>query len=263
LPLFTPDPQPKGCVLVGVSRPETLIGITRIAVLLSHYYKAQPLAVHVAGGASPQDILNAYTDLEGTRLFSLAREEANRLGYSIRTYSEFAPGITEGIRRVAEREKPYVVILGQPFTSRHPDLIADSVSPECQWPVILVRISDAFQFDRVLVHVSSRSETSFLEPVLTALKWIGLRRLTILESEPVEDYENRCGTPSLEHLDLSTLGCEVNSRAIPRESILESISNSAPDHDLLVMVADPVFPEITQKVQMPFLMVRGDLRPQE
>jgi hypothetical protein len=240
-----------------------LTGITRIAVLLSHFYKAQPLAVHIAGGARPQDILDAYTDLEGTRLFGLAREEANRLGYSLRTYSEFAPGITEGIRRVAEREKPYAVILGQPFTSRHPDLIADSVSPECQWPVVLVRIDDSFQFERVLVHVSSRSELSFLEPVLTALKWIGLKKLTILESEPVKDYENRCGVPPQEQPDLSALKCEVNSKAITRESILESITGLAPDYDLLVMNADPVFPDIVQSVQIPFLLARGDLRPRK
>ena len=56
-------------MLFGVSRPDTVIDVTRIAVLLSHYYGAQPIAVHVARGG------DHTSPVEGLRVAARTFEE--------------------------------------------------------------------------------------------------------------------------------------------------------------------------------------------
>jgi hypothetical protein len=259
LPKLNPDTHPVGGVLLGISRPETIAGITRFAVLLSHYFKALPVAVHVALGERPQDIMDSYTDLEGTRLFELARTEASKLGYPIRTYTEFASGITQGIRRAAEREQPFAAVLGYPSTTQSPDLVADSVSPNFRWPVVLVKLDDSFVFKRVLVPVQDSRDLESIQPVLFALKVVGFKQLTLLESE-----ESGSLNKSRDALGKLTNLMGFCSRIIHESALNEALPamaiEAAKEHDLIVMKADSLPERITRELQAPFLIIRGDLR---
>ena len=137
--------QPEGHVLVGISHPESVVGVTRIAVLMSHYYGALPVAVHVAGGGQPRDFLGFSVDLEGARLFEAARSEATSLGYPLRTYTQFAGRIVAGIQKAVADLKPHAVVLGLPYIYRAPGFsrLVDEVAQGGQRPLILVRLSDA------------------------------------------------------------------------------------------------------------------------
>ncbi len=236
-PKLTPPAHPDGYALFGVSRPDTVVDVTRVAVLMSHYYGAQPLALHVALGE--QATWEGRVDLEGERLFELARAAARDLGYPLRSYSEFAGEIAGGIRQAARSLQPRVLILGQSYgqgTHRFAR-IADSVADGESWPLILIRFHSVTSFQRAIVPLENSTELAGLLPVLSALEEIGCRA-TVLEGQ----------------------------------SSVDSIVDEANDDDLIVMhtahcgsspnasscrLAD----ELAQQTKLPILLVRGDLRP--
>ena len=236
-PTLTPPAHPEGYVLFGVSRPDTVVDVTRIAVLMSHYYGALPLALHVALGE--QATWEGRVDLEGERLFELARAEARRLGYPLRSYSEFAAEIASGIKQAAGSLQPRVLILGQSYgrgTHRFAR-IADSVADDDTWPLILTRFHQIDTFRRAVVALQDPAELSRLLPVLSALEEIGCHT-TVMEGEPS----------------------------------VQAIVDLAADDDLVIMhtahcgsspesTSCRLADDLVEQTALPILLVRGDLRP--
>jgi len=236
-PTLTPPAHPEGYVLFGVSRPDTVVEVTRIAVLMSHYYGALPLALHVARGEKPT--WEGSVDLEGERLFELARAEARNLGYPLRSYSEFAAETATGIKQAAESLQPRVLIIGQSYGrgSRGFAHVADLVANGETWPLILLRLHHAQHFARALVPLTDPSELERLLPILSVLEEIG------------------CHTAVLE-----------------KTSSVDAILDATKDDDVIVMhTADcgssptatscQLADELARRTELPILLVRGDLRP--
>jgi len=232
-PVLKPPAQADGYVLFGVSRPDTVVGVTRIAVLMSHHYGAQPLALHVALGEKPR--WEGRVDLEGERLFELARAEAANLGYPLRSYSEFAPEIAVGIRQAAQSVRPRVLVLGHSFGRGAPTLVRidDSAGG---YPLIVTRIREVDHFERALVPVAKPAETETLLPLLGVLE---------------------------------TVGCQISVQETPPS--VDSILEAAAEGDLIVMgTADcgsspsaqscKLADELAERTHLPILLVRGDLR---
>lgn len=236
-PTLTPPAQPDGCVLFGVSRPDTVVDVTRIAVLMSHYYGALPIALHVALGEEPT--WEGRVDLEGERLFELARTEATSLGYPLRSYSEFAAAIAAGIKRAADSLQPRVLVLGRSYGRGAPGFarIADSVSDGEPWPLILIRFHHADHFGRALVPLANPVELKPLLPVLSVLEEIGCPT-TVLETAPSVD---------------AILGAVANDDLI----VMHTADCGASPSALSCELAD----ELAERTDLPILLVRGDLRP--
>lgn len=234
-PTLTPPTQPDGYVLAGVSRPDTVAAVTRVAVLMSHYYGAQPLALHVALGEKPQ--WEGRVDLEGERLFDLARSEAAALGYPLASYTEFASEIAAGILGAAESVNPRVVVLGHSYGRGSSAFvrIADSAG---RYPLIVTRFSRSEDFGRVLVPTAEPADVEPLLPLLSVLEEIG---------------------------------CEVvlHQTTLTADAVLEAVD----DDDLIVLrtadcAVEPSAPscaradQIAERTDRPILLVRGDLRPE-
>lgn len=230
---LTPPAHPVGNVLFGVSRPDTVPGVTRVALLMSHYYGAQPVAVHVALGNEPT--WEGRVDLEGERLFEIARAEARSVGYSLRAYSEFAPDIAAGIRQAAEDLQPSVVILGESSASGSSSFarIAETVAAGSRWPLILTRFDACEDRGHVLAPIASRSEMDRIRPILDALEAVGCPT-TVLES------------PSVESILAAATGSDL---------VVMSAGGDAPATEAASSFAD----EVARRAGLPILLVRGDL----
>jgi hypothetical protein len=221
--------------MVGVSRPGTVAGVTRLAVLMSHYYGAEPVAVHVARGEAPT--WEARVDLQGERLFEIARSEARELGYSLRTYSEFSSDIAAGILRAADDLEPHVLILGESaaggtawFAS-----IAKTIASSSSWPLILTRFDACSHRGKAIAAVRSSASLERVRPLLDALQVGGCT--TVVADSPTAD----------------------------------SVRDLATDADLVIVSADddPSVPlasagtlagDLAAGGGVPMLMVCGDLR---
>lgn len=237
-PKLTPPAHPDGYVLFGVSRPDTVVDVTRTAVLMSHYYGAQPLALHVALGE--QATWEGRVDLEGERLFELARAAARDLGYPLRSYSEFAGEISAGIRQAARSLRPRVLILGQSFGrgSHRFARIADSVADGESWPLILMRFHGATDFQRAIVPMEDPTELAWLLPVLSALEEIGCHS-KVMEGQPSVDSIIDEAKHDGDLIVMHTAHC-----------------GSSPSASSCQLADD-----LAQQTKLPILLVRGDLRP--
>jgi len=236
-PVLTPPARPEGYVLFGVSRPDTVIDVTGIAVLLSHYYGAQPIAVHVARGG--EATWEGRVDLEGERLFEVARAEAKDLGYPLRSYSEFATDTSAGLRHAAESLQPRALVLGHSYSRRTPDFarIVDAVGDGDGWPLILIRFRNLAHFRHAVIPLSTPDEMERLQPILSVLEEIG-----------------------------------CPARPLDAEPSVDSLLEATTDDDLIVMhtaggASSPeaescqLADELAYRTDLSILLVRGDLRP--
>jgi len=275
-PRLTPSAHPEGSVVFGVSRPDTVVGVTRIAVLMSHHYGAQPLAVHVAGGHKPT--WEGAVDLEGERLFEIARAEAETLGYPLRSYSEFAVDVVAGIRQAADALQPHVVVLGQSIAHRATGFarIADAVTAGRTWPLILTKLGVSEPFRSVLVPLTIPSELARLQPVLSVLGEIATEQTRLLflvhAATLAADVERQREELTLVADSMSLAG-QILYRTVVDMSPVEAILEARTENDVVVMntAGDRTSPsvfsrslaeEVAQSTNLPILLVRGDLRPQ-
>jgi hypothetical protein len=275
-PKIAPARRPDGHVLFGLSHPESVIDVTRTAVLMSHYYGALPLAVHVAGGGDPTDFLGFSVDLEGERLFEAARSEARKLGYPLRTYSEFAGDTTEGIRQAAVTLRPHAVVLGLPYSLRAPGFsrMVDAVAHGSGCPVILARLSEAIDFRRILVLLGNQDELARLQPLVRAFGSLGEKQITILlcVSGGIQPGDLARTTQELETAAASMgFSEQAVCKVVLTESPLQTTLNGTGKHDLVVMsigdqgieshsCSDTLADVVSQSIDCSILLVRGRLR---
>jgi hypothetical protein len=275
-PKIAPAPRPDGHVLFGLSHPESVIDVTRTAVLMSHYYGALPLAVHVAGGGDPTDFLGFSTDLEGERLFEAARSEAHKLGYPLRTYSEFAGDTTEGIRRAAVTLRPHAVVLGLPYSLRAPGFsrMVDAVAHGSGCPVILAKLSETADFRRILVLLGNQGQLVPLQPLVSAFGSLGEKQLTVLLCASRESQPGDLARTTQE-LNTAVLSMgfseQAPSKVVLSESPLQTTLDRARKHDLVVLsIGDQgieshscsgiLTDDLARRIDCSILLVRGDLR---
>jgi len=273
-PRLPPSAHPEGSVVFGVSRPDTVVGVTRIAVLMSHHFGAQPLAVHVAAGNKPT--WEGAVDLEGERLFEIARAEAETLGYSLRSYSEFAVDVAAGIRQASDALQPHAVVLGQSFAHGTTGFarIADAVTVGRTWPLILTKLSGSEPFRRVLVPLTTPLELVRLQPVLSVLGEVASEQTRLLflvhAATLAADVEQQREELTLAADSMSLAG-EILYRTVVDRSPVEAILEARTENDVVVMntADDRTAPshfsrslaeEVAQSTDLPILLVRGDLR---
>ncbi len=274
-PRLTPAARPEGFVVFGVSRPDTVVGVTRIAVLMSHHYGAEPFAVHVAAGNKPT--WEGAVDLEGERLFAIARAEAETLGFSRRTYSECAINVTAGIRQAAEALQPHVVVLGQSIAHGTTGFarMADAVAAGRKWPLILTKLGGSEPFRSVLVPLTTSSELARLQPVLSVLGEVAAEQTRLLflvhAATLAADVERQREELTLVADSMSLAG-QILYRTVVDISPVEAILEARTENDVVVMntagnrTSPSVFSrslaeEVAQSTDLPILLVHGDLRP--
>jgi len=275
-PRLTPAAHPEGSVVFGVSRPDTVVGVTRIAVLMSHHYGARPLVVHVAAGDKPT--WEGAVDLVGERLFEIARAEAETLGYPLRSYSEFAVNVVAGIRQAADALQPHLVVLGQSIARRTTSFarITDAVAAGRTWPLILTKLGGSEPFRSVLVPLTTPSELARLQPVLSVLGEIAAEQTRLLflvhAATLAADVERQREELTLVADSMSLAGQILYRTALgrsPVEAILEArtendvvVMNTAGDRASPSVFSHSLAEEVAQRTDLPILLVRGDLRPQ-
>jgi len=273
-PKLNPPVQPEGYVLFGVSRPDTVVGVTRIAVLMSHYYSARPLAIHVALGEEPT--WEGRVDLEGERLFDLARAEAQKLGYPLRSYSEFAADASAGIRQAAETRGPHLVVLGRSFGHGAPGFArtADSVGDGRAWPLVVARFTDSDRLNSVLVPLTDRSGLARLQPILRMLGEVCALPMSILllAERTTGDVDPGREREELESVAGGLALCgKITFQTVSERHMVASILDAATQDDLIVMhtgdrryshptLSCKLAENLVHRTDLPILLVRGDLR---
>jgi len=231
-----PAPSPQGSVVFGVSHQSTVHGLARMATLLAHHFRAQPVAVRIetTKGAGP-------LQPDPAELFAYAAQEVRNLGYTLHTGEVKAESVARGIIATAREKKALTVLLGYPFqrTEHSFNRIIEEVSSGLACPIIIVRFTGILHTERILVPIVHAADLETVGDALCALAHVGKHSITLLRllSADVQDLEVTDSGKRLHNWaaakNLPFTKCVVTRT----EARLETIIKEAQTHDLLIMAA--------------------------
>jgi Kef-type K+ transport system membrane component KefB len=152
-----PAPTPMGSVIFGVSHQSTVGGIARMATLLAHHFKAQPVAISIDN--------NKKTNLMSTdtsELFELAAQEVKSLGYTLHTSEIRAESIAKGIVAASKENDALTILLGYPFqrTEHNFNKIVEDIASAALCPITIVRFTGILHTERILVPIINSADTA-------------------------------------------------------------------------------------------------------
>jgi len=241
-PKLHPPVHTGGSVVMGLSHPAAVAGLTRIGVLLANHYSAEAMATHVATAQSPEDFWESSYDEEAASLFRIASEEARSLGYPLNTRVEFADEQAHGILRIAEDEDAQAIVVGHPLSrsvARFGRMV-DHLASEALCPVVVVRFCGPLHTERILVPLSCMDDYLTVQPVVEALGAIEQHQITLQLLMPTE-----CHPPELRKAEeelngwpqVSAMPGDVHCRAVAAESRVHDILDATEEHDIIVMAS--------------------------
>jgi Kef-type K+ transport system membrane component KefB len=174
---LTPPPSSRGTVVFGVSHHSTVNGLARMATLLAHHFKAQPVALRIdtAKDAGPLPV-------DTTELFEYAAQEVRSLGYTLHTSEARAENIAKGIIAAAKEKEALTVLLGYPFqrTEHSFNKIVEEISSTAPCPLIIVRFAGILHTERILVPIVHSADLETVGDTLCALAHVGQHTITLL-----------------------------------------------------------------------------------
>ncbi len=241
-PKLEPRATEEGSVLVGVSHPATVTGLTRIGVLLAHHYAVRPTAVHVATAEHPDDFWDNLHDQEAVGLFRVADEEARSLGYLLDTEVEFAGDAALGMLQAADETAAQAIVVGHPLVRAAPRFgrIVDALARDALCPVVVVKFVGPLHTERILVPLSGPEDYLTVRPVVAALGAIEEHQITFLrlmpaECRPAELQDAEREVQDYAHCDAMPGQCHC--RAVAADSRVYEVLEAARYHDIIVMAA--------------------------
>lgn len=237
---LTPPPSSKGAVIFGVSHQNTVNGLARMATLLAHHFKAQPLAVRI------DTVIDAGASrIDTTELFEYAGQEVRSIGYTLHTSEARAESVAKGIIAAAREKEALAVLLGYPFqrTEHSFNKIVEEVSSAVPCPLIIVRFAGVLHTERILVPVVNSADLETVGDTLCSLAHVGKHTITLLRllSADVQDQEAADYEKKLHNWAASKKLPFVKCNVIKTEARLETIIIEAQTHDLLIMAVSEGF----------------------
>jgi Kef-type K+ transport system membrane component KefB/nucleotide-binding universal stress UspA family protein len=224
----------KGSVVFGVSHESTVCGLARMATILAHHFKAQPVAVRIdLTGEAGQ----AHVDAR--ELFELAAQETKSLGYALHSSEIRAETIAKGIVAAAKEKDAVTILLGYPFhrTEHSFNRIVEDIAFAATCPITIVRFAGILHTERILVPIVNSEDLETVGDTLCALAHVGKHNITLLRllSADVSEHEIAAYEKKLYNWAAGRNLPFVNCLATRAEARLEAILKQALSHDLLVM----------------------------
>ncbi len=229
-----PAQHPEGSVIFGLSHRNTVGGLARMATLLAHQFRAQPVAVKI-------DILkhNIPRSTDAPELFELAAHEVESLGYKLQAHEVRAESIAKGIAAASKANGALMILLGYPFqrTEQNFSRIVEEIGSEAACPITIVRFTGILHTERILVPIVTSSDLDVIGDTLCAMAKVGKHAITLLRllSADVQDQEIAAYEKRMYNWangkNLPFVKCIVART----EARLETIVQEAVTHDLLIM----------------------------
>ena len=268
---LTPASTPRGAVVFGVSHQSTVNGLARMATLLAHHFKAQPVAVSIETARDA-----TLKRFDAGELFEYAAQEATSLGYALLTSELRAESVARGIIAACRERETLTVLLGYPFhrTESSFNKIVEEISSSVTCPIIIVRFTGILHTERILVPIVHATDLETVSDTLCALAHVGKHTITLLrllstemQEREVKDYEKKLYNWAAGR-NLPFVKC----LATKAEARLETIIKEAQTHDLLIMAVSEgsgikkmllgsLADDVASNCQRPMLMVHHP-RPQ-
>ena len=260
-----PASTTQGSIIFGVSHQSTVGGLARMATLLAHHFRAQPVAISISDTKETSLISTDTSDL-----FELAAQEVRSLGYTLHTCEVRAESIAKGIVAASMDKDALTILLGYPFQKTEHDFnkIVEDIASAAPCPITIVRFTGMLHTERILVPIVNSSDLEVVGDTLCALAHVGKHSITLLrllsvnvQAQEIVDYEKKLYDWAAGK-NLLSVKCFVTKS----EARMETIIQEAQTHDLLVMAVSEgaglkkmlmgsLADDVASNCQRPMLMV--------
>ncbi len=226
-------------VLFRLLHPETAPPLTRIALLLSKFYKSKPLATYILSDDTSENIKNDYIRLH--KLFGLAKKEAETLGTDFSVETINSEKISKGIIKCAINNNSRCILLGYHLNKNVIDysIFVESIVEEVQCPVIVAKFSPTFNTEKILVPITKIEDLSFVQNVIMTFADDNNHKITILKLLPPDQPKEKINKLKQKIKKwISSRGLidnKIKIQIATSETLLESIIDESDHHDLIVM----------------------------
>jgi len=278
-PKLEPHSRPEGYVVAAIDNPHTVAGVVRIATLLAHHYQAYPIALHIpAAQPTAEDFWGDSCPVDTGRLFSIARREADALGYKLDCYCEIAEDVWSGVLQGTQTYNTQAVVVAHPGPQQGTEFCqgVDALVREVLCPVVALRLSGELHTERILVPITGPDDFTVVYPIVRALAMVMEHRITVLALMPPDTSQSDLDV-SEDYLigwkQCQDLPGQAVYTAVATESRAHHILQVAQEHDIVVMATGmprglrrlffgSVAEDVAVRIERPMIIVRGGMESQ-
>jgi len=278
-PKLEPYSRPEGYVMAVIDNPYTAAGAVRIATLLAHHYRANPIALHIpAPRPAAEDFWDDSCPVDTGRLFGIARREADALGYGLDCRCEIAEDVWSGVQQATQAYNTQAVVVAHPGPQQAAQFCrgVDTLVREALCPVIALRLAGDLHTERILVPITDPDDFAIVCPVVRALAMVMEHRITVLRLMPPDTSDSDLAASEDELIawkECQYLPGEAYYTAVATESRVHHILQTAQDHDIVVMATGmprglqrlffgSVAEDVAVRIDRPMIIVRGGIESQ-
>ncbi len=231
-----PAASPNGVVIFGASNIATVAGLARMATLFAHHHYAIPKGIRVI---PPHQTTESSMNEE---LLEVIKNETKSMGYPVETQDIRSEDIASGIVSAAEAAQTFGIFLGSPLqgTPQEFEKVVEKVTRQASCPVIVVRFAGILHTEKILVPIVSRESLNSVRSLILSLCGVGQHRITLLYllSSDASISEIELSVKKLRiWARLEGIDSQVDCKAVPTETRVETIVNESSTHDLIIMAA--------------------------
>lgn len=232
-----PAENPQGMVLFGAENAAAVRGLTRVSTMFAHHYRAGLKAVRVLA-PEQQALLN---ELEIDQLFSTEKKEAEDLGFPL--HKELVYDSPErGLLEAVQNNQTELLVLGYPAGPKPLAMkkVFTTLTDNISCPIVAVRFSGRFSFDRILVPFIYLEDLDEMLPVLTPLTTAPGPQLTFMHLMDGENTRQEVseGDIRLQQWRQTKLpAADTRQLVVAIESRLEQILRESGNYDLIILKA--------------------------
>jgi len=278
-PKLKPHSRPEGYVIAVIDNPYTAAGVVRIAILLAHYYRADPIALHIpALQPTAEDFWGDSCPVDTGRLFGIARREADALGYELDCHCEIAEDVWSGVLQGTQTYNTQAVVVAHPGPQQGAEFCqgVDGLVREALCPVVALRLAGELHTERILVPITDPDDFTVVYPMVRALAMVMEHRITVLALMPPDTSQSDLDV-SEDYLigwkQCQDMPGQTVYSAVATESRAHHILQAAQHHDIVVMATGmprglrrlffgSVAEDVAVRIERPMIIVRGAMESQ-
>jgi Kef-type K+ transport system membrane component KefB/nucleotide-binding universal stress UspA family protein len=236
LPL-QPAENPPGVVLFGAENTAAVRGLARISTMFAHHYRAQLKAVRVL---APEQ-QNTLDERQIDQLFSAEKKEAESLGYPLQKeliYDSPERGLLEAVKS----NQTELLVLGYPVGPKPLAMkrVFTTLTDNVSCPVVAVRFSGRFSFDRILVPFIYLEDLDEMKPVLATMTTESNPQITfmhLMDGENTRQELLAADTRLQQWRKTNLVNADTKQLVVAIESRLEQILRESVNYDLIIIKA--------------------------
>jgi Kef-type K+ transport system membrane component KefB len=238
-PKLSPPMRGEGVVIFGASHIATGAALARMTAIFANYHQAYPMVAHII----PTVGYNAEKMAHDKDLLTAVKTEIHNMGSELYTVTKENDDIAQGILETAHQSHTWGIVLGHSAINPAAfQKIIGRIVAEAPCPTMIIKFSDTFHTERILVPFFREQALNEIKNPLKALAAVGQHKITLLRLMSSSDSEQdiQRAEKELAHWAAAEQLSQLTTcQVITTEARQKTILKEAKKHDLIIMAGPP------------------------